>query len=519
VSTAPGGAASGGLSGPGDVSRRQADRLLVAFLAVATPLRLVYLALGPLDLSPDEAHYWEWSRRLDWAYYSKGPLVAYLIRLLTEVGGSSVFAIRFGAVILSVVGAVWMYRLAREAFGDPRVGLLAVVGLQLTPLVWAGSLLMTIDPPFLVAWTLLLLCLRRGLAGRPAGWWGAGVAVGLGIAAKYTMLFVLPAVALYVWRAPEARRWVRRPPPYLATGMAFVLVLPILLWNARRGWVSARHVASQGRGAEWAVTTLAEFVLSQLGVLTPLIGAILAWALWFGVREGLVRGREPYRFLTAFAAPILAFYLLLSLQGKVQANWPAAAYPPLALVAAGAFLERRRALAPASRRAQSRLLVAAGGLALAVTLVGHAAELLPIPPGRDPTTRLRGWRELGEAVSAIRREMPDPERTFVASDRYQITSELAFYVAGHPPAYNVNLGRRLNQYDLWEGPNARLGWDGVYVHEGTGPLDGRVGAAFDRIEGPSVVDVRRGGRVVRQFSVYRGYGFLGIAGPTGPITY
>ena len=34
----------------------------------------------PLDLAPDEAHYWDWSRHLDWSYYSKGPLVAYLIR-------------------------------------------------------------------------------------------------------------------------------------------------------------------------------------------------------------------------------------------------------------------------------------------------------------------------------------------------------------------------------------------------------------------------------------------------------
>ena len=34
----------------------------------------------PLDLAQDEAHYWDWSRHLDWSYYSKGPLVAYLIR-------------------------------------------------------------------------------------------------------------------------------------------------------------------------------------------------------------------------------------------------------------------------------------------------------------------------------------------------------------------------------------------------------------------------------------------------------
>src|SRR5215813_5439928 len=54
----------------------------------AAALHLAYLACDcPLDLAPDEAHYWDWSRNLDWSYYSKGPLVAYLIRLGTELAG------------------------------------------------------------------------------------------------------------------------------------------------------------------------------------------------------------------------------------------------------------------------------------------------------------------------------------------------------------------------------------------------------------------------------------------------
>jgi hypothetical protein len=33
------------------------------------------------------------------------------------------------------------------------------------------------------------------------------------------------------------------------------------------------------------------------------------------------------------------------------------------------------------------------------------------------------------------------------------------------------------------------------------------------------VEVRRAGRRVRAFTVYRGYGFRGVAPPTGPTTY
>ena len=46
-----------------------------------TLLNAAYVAWGcPHDLAPDEAHYWDWSRNLDWGYYSKGPLIAWLIR-------------------------------------------------------------------------------------------------------------------------------------------------------------------------------------------------------------------------------------------------------------------------------------------------------------------------------------------------------------------------------------------------------------------------------------------------------
>jgi len=110
-------------------------------------------------------------------------------------------------------------------------------------------------------------------------------------------------------------------------------------------------------------------------------------------------------------------------------------------------------------------------------------------------------------------------RTFVVSGRYQVASELAFYVPGRPPAYNFNLGRRLNQYDFWEGPDSRLGWDAVYVEEGANQLDTRVRAAFTRVDPPVVLQVMRGDRVIRVFSLHRAYGFRGAPVPAGRTRY
>ena len=327
---------------------------VAAVLAALTALRLAFLAWGSLDLSPDEAHYWEWSRRLDLSYYSKGPLIAYLIAALTAVFGSTAFAIRLGAVLLSLVGAWAIYRVGRELFGRPEPGALAVIGLQLTPLVWAGSLLTTIDAPFVVAWTLAIWAAHRALNGGGIGaWLGLGLAIGVGSLAKYTMLLFLPGLALYLWRAPERRPARLVPGPLLAVLTVGAALVPVLVWNVRTGWVSARHVASQGRGGGVTLLHLGEFLGSQLLVLSPIVAAILGWGLWVGVRDGLGRRREPYRFLVAFAAPVLALYVAVALQGKVQANWAAAAYPSLALATGGLLVERWADATTVGRRRRS----------------------------------------------------------------------------------------------------------------------------------------------------------------------
>src|SRR5688500_18378994 len=51
----------------------------------------------PIDFSGDEAHYWDWSRQLDLSYYSKCPLVAYLIRASCSIFGDTMWAVRLPA--------------------------------------------------------------------------------------------------------------------------------------------------------------------------------------------------------------------------------------------------------------------------------------------------------------------------------------------------------------------------------------------------------------------------------------
>src|SRR5512138_1695590 len=80
---------------------RRADRLAVAVVAAATAFHVVYA--GFLALSPQEAYYWTWSRRLDLSYFDHPPLVAWTIRAATELFGQSERAIRLAAAFHSTL--------------------------------------------------------------------------------------------------------------------------------------------------------------------------------------------------------------------------------------------------------------------------------------------------------------------------------------------------------------------------------------------------------------------------------
>src|SRR5438552_1817437 len=74
----------------------------------------------PVDLSGDEAQYWDWSRQLDWSYYSKGPLVAYIIRASCAIFGDTMQGVRYPAIVFGVGTSIVTYLLTRKLFGGER---------------------------------------------------------------------------------------------------------------------------------------------------------------------------------------------------------------------------------------------------------------------------------------------------------------------------------------------------------------------------------------------------------------
>jgi hypothetical protein len=516
--------------------------LAAALILLSSALHVAYLAHDcPLDLAPDEAHYWDWSRHLDWSYYSKGPLVALLIRgscalfgpWSEALTGSQVLAVRLPAIACGVLLLVSLYTLTVQALGRERLAF-AVVALALTlPPVVAGSTLMTIDAPYTACWGwALVFGHAAAVRNRAWAWPLAGLAVAVGILAKYTMVLWLPSLGLFLLTSREHRRLLLRPGFWVMTAVAALGGLPILYWNARNGWVTFRHVGWQAgveQRAGWRWLGPLGFVGEQFGLLLGFWFVTWAAALWaYRPWRTADAGR---RYLWWLSVPTFGLFLVASLKTSGQLNWPVTAYLSGAVLAAAWLGERLHAPRPGARRSV-RLGVAGAcllGLALIVTMhypalarplllavAGPPTDANPMPLRRfDPTCRLRGWRELGEEIDRARaRVRAGGEEPVLAGSMWTTPGLIGFYCDGHPTVHSFGLvvGDRRSQYDFWR-PNPL--WDPELYRGRTFVLVGEfppsLFAAFEAVEMPKEVRYAEGGQTVAVWRVmvargYRGFG-------------
>ncbi|MGQ9569838.1 MAG: glycosyltransferase family 39 protein [Thermodesulfovibrionales bacterium] len=502
--------------------------ILFVFLMTVCLFRIYYILNGPLDLSPDEAHYWEWSRRLDLSYYSKGPMIAYLIYIGTTIFGDNVFGIRAMAAFFSALSSISIYVLGKELF-DEKTGLLSAILIQIIPLFSTFGIIFTIDSPFIFFWTISLFFLWKAInheslnimhkdykrnqnnlvkdryrrnKGKQGGfvfWILLGLSIGLGLLTKYTMAFFYLCAFLFLFL--RERQLLLTKGPYIAFITSLLIFSPVLVWNVEHNWVTLKHTAGQANIAEGFNITIIrflEFVSSQFGVITPLLFLLIGISLY-----RLKKSREG-AFVFWFSVPVIAFFILKSLQGKVQANWAMPGYIS-GITAFSAFYKDFYS----EGRGKKFFVTISLLFSLVVTSIAYYPSMLNLPVKKDPTSRLKGWKELGKEVTGIYNIMSKKRPVFIFSDRYQVSSELAFYVEGHPITYCIVHKRRMNQYDLWPGFQNLLHYDAIFVRIGNTGLAKKVEESFRQIE-KRVFTAYSNDKKIRDYSIFLCYDFKGM---------
>lgn len=368
----------------------QATAVLVGLLLA---IRIVILFTADYNLNPDEAQYWSWSRDLAFGYFSKPPLIAWLIALTTGLFGRSEAAVRLAAPLLHATTALVVFTLARSLY-DERAGFWSALVYATAPAVWFSSGLITTDVPLLLFWCLALLALHRTLETRNMAWAAVlGAAVALGIMSKYAMIYFIICGGLYfsVSRRDSWFLWSRQA--LAAALIAAVLSLPNIMWNLNHNFATLGHTASNAHwdAERYNVDELLEFAGAQFGVFGPLLFCALIWGV-ITLRRRLQSRADVY--LVCFALPILAIAMLQAFISRANANWAAPAYVAASVLVVVWLMREKRIwrTVPASVAIHTALGLVLCGLILSPDLV-HAL-------GRDNAFKqVRGWDLMGAAVA------------------------------------------------------------------------------------------------------------------------
>lgn len=494
----------------------------LAGLTVFTLLKLWALAVTPLQLAGDEAHYWEWSRRLDWAYYSKGPMVALLIAAGTSLFGDTEFGVRFPALVLGTLSSLVLFGFATRLAGAT-LAFVAALLLGSGLLFHTLGLGMTTDAPVLLFWTAgMWAACEATIRGRERLWLAAGLAFGLATLSKYTAAIVLPSIFAFLLLSARLRVHLQRPWFWGAVGLYAITLMPVLVWNAQHDWVNLAHNAGHvvsGAGDGLRFRYVPELLGAQFGLVGPVLFPLLCWAGWRGLHLFLREGDDVAGLLLAPVFPLAALCLAVALTRRVYANWPAPLYLNAILLLVHVL---------ARDAAGARRLAGVLGAALLANLV----LLLPayplafgyrmgLPPERLPSKKLVGWGELGAEVDRIRDEWAgrDEPLAFVTNDRYGIVSAIAFYAGSDPPVYCAKIGnRRMNQYDIWDEWGKQRGRNALIV-SGTDEVHPDLRRHFREVRrAAEPLVVRYAGAPLRTFHFWAGIDFDGRA-PEPPKEY
>lgn len=481
---------------------------LVAAVFIAR-IGVMLLFVNGADLAGDEAYYWDWGRRPDWCYFSKPPMIGWMMGVIGWLTGNAEWGIRLAALLLGTATLIIIHRIALVLF-DARTAFLTALLVLLT-LANAGlNLLLTIDAPLLLCWTLGLL-LFWFAAEKPAcntRWLALALVIGTGTLSKQMMLAFPALMLVFAAVSREDRGLLRNPRMWIAMVLGMAFIIPVLQWNQQHAWITLEHTKhhfdTQDLGfGRWISRTLENVGLQAL-IYTPVTFVALVAAMMAAVRQRAKLTR-PALFVLLACAPALACFAVLALRQRINPNWPAAFFVP-AFVLAAAWM---RGLLPSTAHpGWQRWSLRVGG---ALVIIVHVALVVVFSTDLKSINKLasiRGMREAGIEAQKYLDQVPRREKTFVMTLGHRYNAALmAFYLPSHPRMYRWEPSNTVqSQYEIWPGPEERVGFDALILDPDPGkylPQNPVFIAAFEKLEHLGDIRIQLG-QEAREFGVYLG---------------
>lgn len=436
------------------------DYLAMGFGVIAFALHALFA--GRYDLFRDELYFIVCGQHPAFGYADQPPVVPLLAAGFYALG-HSVWMTRLPATLAASALAWLAVRFARFWNGDAVAAAGAGLCVTIAPMLMGVVAVFnttSFDP---LIWTGITFCLvYTAKTGDRRALWLCGLLAGIDLEIKYALVLWCAALAVGLVATPE-RKILMRKDFWIAVGLAAVIAVPSLLWQAANHFPFLElAAAAKYKNAD---TPPVAFMLNQVLVMGPLLAPVWICGL---IGPFVIEKLRPARFVTIGFVVFVALVLLS--HGKDY--YLAACYPALFTLGAVSIAHWVRPLA-------GRIALAGWAVAT-VALTSLIAPLaLPILPVAELKTFVAqspfkiqqqekgfhgtalpqvfadqlGWHDFTRQVGGAWEQIPAAERaqTSIKVDNYGEAAALDIYGKpyGLPP---VLAGH--NQYYIW-GPRGQ----------------------------------------------------------------
>lgn len=415
------------------------------YLIILSSFCLKFLFIGTNDLLAEEAYYWNYASHLDFGYLDHPPMVAVLIHFSTWLLGIHEYAVRFPTLVCWGIMALFSFQLSQLI--RKGTGLYAVMLIATLPFFFIHSMVITPDQPLCAAWSAALYFLYRALILNEApAWYKAGIAIGLGLLSKYTIVLLGPATLLFILIFPQARYWLKRKEPYLCLLISLLCFTPVIYWNVTHEWQSFIFQGSRRFQAGFSFSFHEYLGLIFLFLLPP--GIIGFYQLTQkNLLEKFNISLKTQRFLQVFTLVPLLFFGLFSVSHAIKFNWIGPSFLALIPWLAFSIQQPKKVIKLASNWLLCLTLLLMGyGIILGTLYLGQPTFI-----NQKIFRKFISWEQLSEDVAIVAdklRQETQQEPAIIPLDLYNMSSELSFYQAKNHGAHPLHspyliLGRHI----------------------------------------------------------------------------
>ena len=378
-------------------------------------LRVFAIISTPLELSADEAQYWLWSKELNWGYFSKPPMIAWLIHVSNNIFGDYDYSIRILAPVIHGINALVIFRLSQEINDNYLAHFLSSLIWLTLPIIGVGSFLMSTDTPLMLIWTTSLLVIVKAYNSENLFLWNlAGLIAGLALYAKYAALYLpLGLIIFYIINFHNEKN-IKLRGLFLFVLNFIIVSLPNVIWNYFNNFHTINHLSSNAviDAPSYSLFGTFTFLMAQIAILGPLLFIVFLLTAY-----NIKKLNKLSIFLLYFIFPV---YILMFIQGffsEANANWAASALPAITILC-GYFLSKRIKFAVLT-------ILSNFFICIFILIVSFNGNLIFLDLKSDPLRKLKGWNILSED---LKNTISEKKSDVVLVDRRGIAAELIYYL-------------------------------------------------------------------------------------------